>query len=409
MVTTYTLAGTALLPKQEFRESSRIAGDDVLERVLTAIVVPAIAKALQQAGVADPKALLSRVLGQDYGNQPEQERHLRRLFISQVLEPVGIAILHACEQIKSRQPGELLRTTIGEILGGELAAAGRALAYLEAAAAAARGSGFRVQDVALTCDARHVERVVVGVLGPVLADFCEVVWSYGCDVLLLSGRPSRMQTITDIVLAKTPVPPHRIIGMHRYRVGETYPFRDAANRIDDPKTTAAVGAALCAQADGKLANFALRTRQLAIRSTARIIGKMDNNGQIRHENEYLRDLDLDRPPRGEVGFVLHFDAVTRLGFRQLPIERWITTPLYILEFANPNDAAKLHLPLKVQISRREIDADGDIDQSAFELFRVTAVEDAEGDRQREGSVRLRLQTMHEQEGYWLDTGRLSGI
>ena len=47
-----------------------------------------------------------------------------------------------------------------------------------------------------------------------------------------------------MVLAKAPVAPHRIIGMHRYRVGDKYPFRDAANRIEDPKTTAAVGAAL---------------------------------------------------------------------------------------------------------------------------------------------------------------------
>ena len=119
------------------------------------------------------------------------------------------------------------------------------------------------------------------------------MWTYDCDVLLLSGRPSRLRIVTDIVLAKTPVPPHRVIGMHRYKVGETYPFRDAANRIDDPKTTAAVGAALFGQAEGRLQNFTLRTREMTMQSTARIIGKMDNNGQIRTQNELLRDLDLD--------------------------------------------------------------------------------------------------------------------
>ena len=58
----------------------------------------------------------------------------------------------------------------------------------------------------------------------------------GCDWLLLSGRPSRLRAVADMVLAKMPVPPHRIVGMHRYAVGGWYPFRDSAGRVEDPKT-----------------------------------------------------------------------------------------------------------------------------------------------------------------------------
>jgi hypothetical protein len=411
MITTYTLSGVALHPHQEFRESFKIAGDDVLERLITGIIFPVLNTALAQKGVADPKALLSRALGQDRGGQSEQERHLRRLFVSQVLEPIGLAILHAYEQIQNRLPQELLSQTVGDVLGDDLPGAQRALRYLENMAEAMGARDFRVAEVPLSATSQQVERIVTAILGPVLADLCEVVWHYDCDVLLLSGRPSRLRVVTDIVQAKTPVPPHRVIGMHHYRVGEIYPFRDAANRIDDPKTTAAVGAALCAQAEGRLPNFTLRTRNLAMRSTARIIGTMDNNGQIRHENELLRDLELDRPPtEGEVGFTLDFETVTQLGFRQLPIERWVTTPLYILEFANPDNATNLHLPLKVKVVRRESDGpDGEQDASAMEDFHVEEVEDAEGDRQPPGLVRMRLQTIREQDGYWRDTGRLTDI
>lgn len=409
MITTYTLSGAALIPQQNFRESFKVAGDDVLERVITGIVLPAIETALEEAGVGDGKALLSRNLGQDRGGQSEQDRHLRRLFVSRVLEPIGLAILHAYEETTSRVPADVLGATIGELLGADLATARRSLNYLESAANAAGARDFQASDIRLSAGSRQIERVTSAVLGQIMADLCEVVATYDCDVLLLSGRPSRMRVVTDMVLAKTPVAPHRIIGMHLYKVGETYPFRDGASRIKDPKTTAAVGAALFGQAEGRLQNFTLRTREMKMQSTARIIGKMDNNGQIRTQNELLRDLDLDRPPKGEVGFTLDFEMVTQLGFRQLPIERWVTTPLYILEFANPENAGRLRLPLKVKVLRREVDDDDNPDPAAMEDFKIEEIQDAEGGNHPARLLNLRLQTIREQDGYWRDTGRLSDI
>ena len=404
-VSTYALQGIeAIVPRQEFRESFKVAGDDVLERVITAVALPAFATALGAAGVADPRALLSRTLGQDQGGQSEPERHRRRLFVSLVLEPLGIAVLRAYEGVAGRTTGEVLRGTVAAALGGTVHPAAE---YLEAAAEAAGATGFRVAAVELTASTQQIEPVITGVLGPVLADLCEVVWAYDCDVLLLSGRPSRLRAVGDIVLAKAPVPPHRIIGMHRYRVGDKYPFRDAANRIDDPKTTVAVGAALCVQAEGRLRNFMLRTGKLSMRSTARFIGRMDNNGQIREENVLLRNLDLDGPPATDVSFRVPFQTVTHLGFRQLPLARWTATPLYVMEFANPDDASRMDLPLTVTVARREIDPDTPEAEMQRETFVIDEVEDASGATQRTGDVRLRLQTIDDGDGYWRDTGRMT--
>ena len=63
MVSIYTLSGEAIVPRQEFRESFKVAGDDVLERIITGVVLPTIAAALTRAGVGDAWALLSRALG----------------------------------------------------------------------------------------------------------------------------------------------------------------------------------------------------------------------------------------------------------------------------------------------------------------------------------------------------------
>ena len=406
-VSTYVVqGGEAIVPRQDFRESFKIAGDDVLERVIGTLVLPAFADALRAAGVADPRALLNRTLGQDQGGQSEPERHRRRLFVSMVLEPLGIAVLGAYEAIEGRAAGEVLGGTVAHVLGDRLREAGAAPDYIEQAASAAGAVGFRVGDVVLAITTQQIEPVIASVLGQVLADLCEVVWSYDCDVLLLSGRPSRLRAVGDIVLAKAPVPPHRIIGMHRYRVGEKYPFRDAANRIDDPKTTVAVGAALCVQAEGRLRNFMMQTGKLSMRSTARYIGKMDNSGQIRTENVLLSNLDLDGPPADDTSFKVPFRTVSHLGFRQLPIERWTATPLYVMEFANPDDAQRLELPLTVTVGRRSIDPDEAEAEKERETFTVEEVQDASGATQRNDAVRLRLQTIDDQDGYWRDTGRL---
>jgi hypothetical protein len=416
MITTYTMSGDAIVPNQMFRESFKIAGDDVLERIITRVVLPAFADALTAAGIPEPRALLTRTLGQDQGGQSEQDRHLRRLFVSTVLEPVGLAVLRAYEQVENRTAGEVLRSTVGALLGPDARAAARALSYLDDAAAAAGAHGFHVAEVEIVGDTRRIEPVVSGVLSSVLADLCEVVWSYDCDALLLSGRPSRMRVVTDIVLAKAPVPTHRVIGMHRYRVGERYPFRDAANRIKDPKTTAAVGAALCVQAEGRLRNFTLRTRALSMRSTARFIGKMFNDGQITNANLLIQDLDLDRPPTEDTGFTIDFQNLTQIGFRQLPIERWTATPLYVMDFANPGDVRKFDLPLRVKVKRAQPRGPGrgapgsedeDPNQEIRETFVIDEIIDASGGFKRNTDIVLRLQTMDSQEGYWRDTGRLS--
>ncbi len=362
--------------------------------------------ALGAAGVADPRALLTRTLMQNHGGQAEQERQLRRLFMSTVLEPLGVAVLRAYEAAERTDATEVLRATVAAILGPEAGGAERAFAYLDRAAEAAGAPAFRVAAVEIAADARRVNSLVKSVMDSVLADLCEVVWHYDCDVLLLSGRPSRLRAVTDTVLAKAPVPPHRVIGMHRYQVGDRYPFRDAANRIDDPKTTAAVGAALCVQAEGRLRNFVLRTRGLTMRSTARYIGKMFNGGQISTANEYLADVDGDGPRQEDVHFTVPFSTTTQIGFRQLPVERWTATPLYVMEFSNPDNAQRFELPLQVTVRRR--DATGEDDEPVLrELFAVDEIRDAAGDGQHRASVRMRLQTMHDGDGYWRDTGLLS--
>ncbi|MGE0747064.1 MAG: virulence factor SrfB [Rhodospirillales bacterium] len=407
MVATYAAEqGQEIVPRQNFREGFRIAGDEVLQEVIQAIVLPQIEAALKEAGARDAKAFLREILGGDRGSQSELERHLRRQLVALVLEPVGIAILHAYEEVTGRELGEVLRKTIRDVLAGRDANA--PLRYVQNEAARVGARDFLLENVEIAATAARVDAVVHAALGPILADLCEVVHSFDCDWLLLSGRPSRLRAVNDIVLAKLPAPPHRIIGMHRYAVGGWYPFRDAAGRIDDPKTSAAVGATLCALAEGRLEGFLMRTSRLSMRSTARYLGRMELSGQILRRNVLLSNVDLEaKPAEGDVAFRMEFRAPVFLGFRQLDLERWPASRLYALEYANPDSVPKLKLPLTLTLTRADIAAD-DIDaEEKREDFRITEIVDADRDPLRQTEVQLRLQTEKSEAGYWRDTGALN--
>lgn len=414
MICTYAAEhGQEIEPHQNFREGFRIAGDEVLQEVIQSIILPQFEAALTAAGARDAKALLREILGGDRGSQSELERHLRRQFVAQVLEPSGLAVLHAYEKVTDRAAEEFLRAPLGTLLKGRDVAA--PVRYFEQQAARAGAVAFRVPEVEVAATAGRVDALVQAALGPVIADLCEVTYAFDCDWLLLSGRPSRLRAVADMVLAKMPVPPHRIVGMHRYAAGSWYPFRDSAGRIDDPKTTAAVGAMLCAVAEGRLEGFLMRTSRLSMRSTARYLGRMELSGQILRNNVLLQDPDREMPgavapaagAAPEVKFTMEFRAPVFLGFRQLDLERWTASRLYILEYANPDNVPRLKLPLKLSIRRSDIDLEKPDAEEMREDFVVEEILDAEGDPQHRSVVRLRLQTEKSEAGYWRDTGALA--
>lgn len=407
MITTFTIEGKrALVPVQNFREGFPIAGDDILEAVIERQVVPAIVDALRAAGVVQPQALMRQLFGGDRGGQSELDRHLRRQFVTQILEPIGLQILLSYERTPTPE-GALWRRTIGSFLPPGHGPGQRVIDYVEKSAAlhGAAADAFRLADVEISCDWSVTDQAVRTQLGAILADLAEVVYRYDCDVLLVSGRPSMLPAVQEIVLAKLPVMPDRLIAMHDYDVGTWYPFRDNNSRISDPKTTAAVGAMLYTLAEGYLESFLVRASQIRMKSTARFIGELEISGQIRTGNVFLSEVDLDAAAGDREKLCsIAFFAPIFIGFRQLPLERWPASPLYRMEFSNPDSTARLALPLTVKLERAAVE---DGREEAREDFKITDIVDAGGDSLRPTDVRLRLQTLKSEAGYWLDTGILT--
>ena len=413
MITTYYEEGrVAIVPIQTFRESFRVAGDDVLKAVIEQVVIPSLERQLAACGVGAPSQFLNKCFGGNRANMSEQDKHLRQQFVLRVLNPLGIDLLHAFEAADLAAQESVESHTIGTLIerGSIPAASPRIEAYLADEANKIATSPFAIRDVAIDYDFRRVRAAVVSVLDEIFTNIAEVLEHFDCDVVLLAGRPSRLPATVDLMVDKLAVAPDRIIPMHEYRVGAWYPFKTRDNvRISDPKTATVVGGMLCALAERQIINLTIYTDRLSMRSTARHLGLMETSGKILPENVLFSSAGHSvKEGEAEVAY----RAPMRIGYRQLPFKRWTATPLYKMSLGASRAAVRL--PISVTLQRSAPDEDVDFEEvdkfhegeARKEELKIVEAQDRDG-RSVARLMTLSLDTMAADDGYWLDTGILT--
>ena len=225
---------------------------------------------------------------------------------------------------------------------------------------------------------------------------------------------------------KMVVPPGRILPMHGYTTNVWYPFHQAG-KIVDPKTTAAVGAMVCLLAEKKkLDGFYFNAERLKPYSTMRHIGALDSNGLIKNDDLFYRNV-IQHDSKGFEFLQLSPDGETpafrllgkmRIGYRQLDVERWAASPLYLVELtesaakrlsmASSTDASMPHLKIKLRVARED-DERNEWSVVAEDLVIDDDIQtNAEGVDFTKKDVRLQLYTMNSAESsaatYWIDSG-----
>ncbi len=396
-----------IVPHQLFREGFRLAGDDIVKQVIETLVMPCLGKALADAETEHHQTFLAERFGGDREGMAQQDRTLRALFVNQVFKPAALRLMGLYESTVRRGVDETLSFTLGDLLNGGAPVSAAVRGYVEEAARRADARAFSLDAVLITVTTSQMEATVRGVVSTMLTDLCDVVRAYDCDILLLSGRPSAMPIIKDMVVGQMPVPVHRIIPMNGYDVGNWYPFHSPTFRIEDPKTTAAVGAILCQVAEGRIEGMLMRSSEIRMTSTARFIGVMERNDQIHDEKLFFSDIDLDTE-RAETSRPVTVTPPAFLGYRQLPMERWKTTPLYFLSFRNAGDVSQYRMPVTLTLVR-DAGGSGADEEALTEEFAIAEAVDRLG-TDCGHALRLSFQSLRverEQEaGYWLDSGVL---
>lgn len=434
MITTYWgEANRVLHPQQTFREGFRVAGDDLLERVISSIVLPAIRDEVARQGGSYIRERLSELFGGDIGGQDQQIVQKRRQFASRVLIPIAIDILHRCESAEefddisvalsemiAAEPSEQTSGEMNEQVrqspapsAGKLRISRALLEYIEEPARELGATNFTLADVTIRFSRSEVDAIAREVFQKSLSNMAEMADHLGVDVILLTGRPSRLPAVRSIIEELMIIPPNRLISMHSYKTGRWYPFRDpVTQRIGDPKSTVAVGGMLIALSENRIPNFKIHTIAFQMRSTARYIGEMDSSGQITDDRLIFSNVNLNsRKTEADNQAQVRMFAPLYLGSRQVPQERWTTTPLYRIDYGTAAAQSRVG-PLVLTLEREDFEdeddrvtSEGVLRREAMrEAFSVTEILDGEGEAMKPTEVVLRLQTLGLDDDYWVDTG-----
>ncbi|MDF7671034.1 virulence factor SrfB [Orbaceae bacterium ESL0721] len=399
-----------IVPIQRFRDGFKVAGDDILLDIIQNSVLTSLTNGLKEAGLTDPNPILSQIIGSQ--QLSVQDAVLRQQLTLQVFTPLGLQILKEYEQYEPLKTDQHIRyTTFRELLDLN-GVTDSVLNFInEPIRRALQNPDFTILDLNIEINLKSIHHLFLrGDYFNICKTFdalSEIIACYQCDVLLLTGRPSRLPGIQSYFRSRAAIPAGRILPLHGYHTGSWYPFHKQ-ERIDDPKTTAAVGAMLCFLSKNlRIANFYFRSANMDLYSTVKYIGLLDNLNMIKKENVYYQDIDLDNPDYNFPELEFEIRGTTRLGFRQLETERWPASPIYLLTIENSDIAKRLSadgVVLNVMLGIKN-------SQKNSENFYIKAVNASDGracDKYRD--IKLSLNTMISSglvsTQYWLDSGMI---
>lgn len=427
-ITQYWLDGgmgnnVKISPRLLFREGFKVAGDDILLDVIQLYILPALQAHLKKAAVANTDVLMDKLFGND--GRMDGQSALRQQTTLQIFMPVGRAILEAYESFDPLDTNAEIEANFSELLSQQPTA--KVLEYINSEVQRelpADAAEFDILQVPLVLKLSKLHGEFLSNRMSItqnLRSLSEVVSLYSCDVLLLTGRPSRFPGIQALFRHLQPLPNNRILSLDGYHTSDWYPF-SKQGRIDNPKSTAAVGAMLCLLAlDLRLAGFYFKAGDFQPYSTIRYLGMLDNSDALTDENVYYRDIDLDSADYtlpSEVRFQVR--GTLCLGFRQLDNDRWPASPLYSLSIIDQELARKvagdsvLHVRLKLAtgdnswVDKSWVDKSRIDKNSGPERFEIADAVLQDGSRVPSHHLRLKLNTLASNGSasthYWIDSG-----
>lgn len=414
MISKYTYVEgdiTSLTPEPLFYDSFYYAGDDVLYALIKNIMLfdenSSFRKAVPNLGLVEYRQLMKNFFGPDYNGQSVADRRLRQNFNIQYSVPLISYFLSLFGSgVQSKEVG------FSEVF----ASAPPCKSVIDGFK---RKVGIDVTKITWSFDAAKMSELIERELEPLLKKVATIMYSYGCDIILLSGRPSSLPPVRNIFLKYYPVSPNRLILLNNYYVGDWYPFCANTGYIKSPKTIVAMGGAVALYASGlsNLGNFTINLDNL--------------NGGLKSSVNYIEASRLAQSvsyfitPDKSNGEISVSSLPASLSVRQVGMDSYPSRPLYNIDFnrsklrtivtkklaANgeevPNvhkvsalvedeiDKLKTRLPFRLQIER---------DPDDWENLSITNIVDKEGKDVLDSNIEINTQSLGADGLYWLDSG-----
>lgn len=277
--------------------------------------------------------------------------------------------------------------------------------------------GFKIQDLKWSYSPDVITECIRSRIEPLLKQLAIILNTYQCDIVLLAGRPTSLEAITDLFLKFFPVSPDRLIRLlpkndkflsdekkwNCYKVGRWFPTSDSTGYFRDLKPIVAVGAMVAFKAEhGQLANFQLDMSEMRahMTSTANYIGVY--NASL---NRILKNDVWLSPDKNSATFVIPMSGRPfYLGCKQINTDYYQARPLYVLKVKMGADIAGYDLSsVRVTINRI-------FSQNKEELILQNAIDKM--NQPITDILELKIQSLvtdsnnakKSQADYWLDNG-----
>ena len=329
-----------------FREGFDLAGNEVLKAVIEKVVLPGLICCLEKkTSLKDVENPMRALFQAGKAEETEDDRRGRNAFGKQICQVIALHALKLHEDDPDINKEELQICRLSEILKDEKSPSASALNYLNSISGE---TDLLKWDIPL--DMQALTGAVEGALQSTMSQLCEVIFQYQADVLLVSGGLSRFPVVQKLLSNQMPVDINRIEFMHGYRVGNWYPYRDAEDVINEPKTTVVIGAAILNMARWGLINFSLKVEGFRFGTMIRHIGFMDNKNTI---DKILFGSDSDEKSalfKDSQEFTATISEGKLIGFKQFPLKRWPVSPFYYIGFEDKGIAKKFSKGVRVTLS-----------------------------------------------------------
>ncbi len=402
---------TTITPDPKFYDSYYFAGDDMLYALIKNILLlddnSAFRTELKDISTREYRQKMKDFFGEDYNGQSIADRVLRKDFNIQYSVPL---MYHFLELLKLDSKDCIIKyeDVFSEYPPNELII-----------------SEFKnrlnidITKLTWKFKKQSVSEIVRKEFEPLLKKVATIMYSYACDVVLLSGRPASLPAIRDIFLKYYCVSPNRLIVLNDYYVGDWYPFGENTGYIKNAKTIVAVGGVLGHYASelSNLNKFIINLDLLKenLKSTVNYIEASRDGQPI----EYFITPDQNR------GDLTISSVPETLNVRQIGMDSYPCRALYSIDFnkykmadrirkkailsndvfpieAKVNglvneviDSLKKKMPFRVTIER-------DIEDK--ENLSITTIIDREGNDVMDSNLEIHIQSLGVDGQYWLDTG-----
>ena len=407
-----------LTPAPLFWESFYLAGDDLLKDLIRKLVIEgqyaAIQNHLTARGIGNITTLIHDFFGIDNARKDVTRRQIRSEFNLQVSVSVVSCFLELLNEYKV----EKMTLTFDDIFSTNRPT-DQVLEHFKT------HFGFALEDLQWHYDREIISKIVSDVFDDpkgslLVGKISALLAKYGCDIVLLTGRPTSLKPLSDLFLKYNAVPPNRLITLNNYRIGTWYPFQNGKGYFTDAKSIVAVGAMIgnYAATRGSLDGFSLDLSELT--------------NEMLPTTEYFAQSEKGEPfitPKVNNATIEVSQLPLQIWTRQLNSKSYPTRPFYMLDFNKDKieeriidrnglddddkrqvkDAVEKELerlrklsPYKLNIVRENYPEDK-------ETLKIESVEDRNHEDLPVAYFSLQVQSMSESENYWLDSGEFTNL